>query len=134
MATKRTIAIIGALEEKGREVIQILAQTNYRLLLFYKETEQPELAGEPLEQQHPQLEKEWISCLVEASWEADIIVIAAPVEEQAKVAADIKAVVTGKPVILVNETYAGNALEESLPYSPVFSVAASKITELIQNI
>ena len=128
MATTRTIAIIGALEEKGREAIQALADKNYRLLLFYKAT--GELAAA-----QPQLDKEWISCPVEACWEADIILIAAPPEEHAKLAADIKAVATGKPVIILGkEDETGNKLVTALPHSHVISACPDKLEGLLKNL
>lgn len=132
MATKKTIAIIGALEEKGREAIQYLTGQNYRLLLFYKETEDPAPAKK---QTNGSPETEWISCPVEASWEADIIILAISQEEQQEVISGIKVFLTGKPVIdLGNEAGTVKELETSLPHSDIFSVLPQDIDKLIQHI
>lgn len=130
MATKKTIAIIGALEEKGREVVQYLAKEDYHLLLFYKETEDP---AQKQTDNSPGME--WISCPVEACWEADIVVLAIPSEEQEEVVSGIKTVLTGKPVIDVrNEVNAVKELETSLPHSKIFSALPHNIDTLIQHI
>lgn len=130
MATKKTIAIIGALEEKGREVVQYLAKEDYHLLLFYKETEAP-----AQKQTTDSPEMEWISCPVEACWEADIVVLTIPSEEQQEVVSAIKTVLTGKPVIDVsNEVNAVKELETSLPHSNIFTILPQNIDKLIQQI
>ena len=135
MSTKKTIAIIGALEEKGRKSVDQLAGAEVRLLLFYKESEDPIATQQELAAQYPELDAVWISCPIEASWEADIIVLAIPPEEQPSVIASIKDVVTGKPVIeLDNEINSVRQLITSLPYSTILSASADNIKTVIQNI
>ena len=134
MTMKKTIAIIGALEKSGEETLQQLATTDHRLLLFYRGQDNPDIVKQQLISEYPQLDAEWISCPIEASWEADIIVLAVPKDEQEQLAGVIKAVVTGKPVINLHKEVAKDDLEKMFPYSDVIIADPENMAELIQTI
>ena len=92
MPTTTTIAIIGK-----TPLVHALAKGRYRLLLFGGEGEEGEL----------------MDCPVEASWEADIIVLAAQAEEMAE---KIRAVAVQK-IVLSNGSL--EVLQTLLPHSKV---------------
>jgi predicted dinucleotide-binding enzyme len=110
MATKKTIAIIGASGNMGSAIAKSLATSQYRLL-----------------------DAEIIGCAADASWEADIIIAAVPFAAEKELAEKIRQVATGKIVISIsnplNETYTGlvtdgntssaEELQKLLPHSKV---------------
>ena len=102
---KETVAIIGAAGDMGAAVALGLAQTGYRVLLA-DEIERHALLYVKLHLlackirfKAPQADVEVVTSGREASWEADIIVLAIPGEAEAGMASRIKDVVTGKVVI-----------------------------------
>src|SRR5687768_15674891 len=97
MPTKKTIAIIGATGQIGAAIAKSLSKIDqYNLLLMSNfqdtlfdlktEIEKSEAASDVL----------ITSCAREASWEADIIIVATPYENQKEVANNIREVATGK--------------------------------------
>lgn len=131
MQTKQTIAIIGATGKMGSAIAKSLAKANYRLLLMG--TEESKLQA--LHQQIKQVCKDvdWMLCPIEASWEADIIILAVPYVAEKELARQIAAVAAGKIVIsvsnpitpdftgslLADHTSAGEELQQLLPHSKV---------------
>lgn len=111
MRTKQTIAIIGAAGNMGSAISKSLAKGNYRLLLkANKQEELVKLANE-IKNSNPAADVETIACPTEASWEADIIILAVPFEAEKEIAEKIKEVANQKIVISIanplNQTYDG---------------------------
>ncbi len=111
MQTKQTIAIIGANGNMGSAISKSIAKGPYRLLLKGSNQEALDELVTEITIQHPDAEVEAILCSTEASWEADIIILAVPFGAEKEVAARIKDVANQKMVISIsnplNETYDG---------------------------
>ena len=113
MNTKQTIAIIGASGNMGSAISKSLSKGNYRLLLFS--------AAADLEA---------LECPTDASWEADVIILAVPFQAEKELAEKIREVANQKIVISIanplNEAYDG------LVTSPDTS-AAEELQKLLPN-
>lgn len=111
MQTKRTIAVIGATGNMGSAISKALAKSNDRLLLFSREVECVNRLADELKETNASADVDTIQCAVDASWEADIIILAIPYEKEAEVASKIKEVASQKIVISIsnplNSTYDG---------------------------
>ncbi|MBC7828512.1 MAG: NAD(P)-binding domain-containing protein [Chitinophagaceae bacterium] len=98
---KKTIAIIGATETIGAIIAKNLSRGNYRLLLFGHDQAQLQGVAEGIKEVNPAADIDCISCLVDASWEADIIISAVPAGAEEQVAKKIREVATQKIVISI---------------------------------
>jgi len=111
MKTKQSIAVIGSTGNMGSAISGSLAKGNYRLLLFSKNLEASQSLANDINATNPLAEVEAIECSRQASWEADIILLAVPFGAEAELAAKIKEVANQKIVISIsnplNETYNG---------------------------
>jgi len=111
MNTKQTIAIIGATGSMGTAISKSLAKGNYRLLLFSSKTEQLQALASQIQTLHPLADVIVSQCPTDASWEADIIILAVPYQAQQELAGKIKQVANQKIVISIanplNVTYDG---------------------------
>jgi predicted dinucleotide-binding enzyme len=132
MAQKQTIAIIGATGKVGSAIAKCLSVENYRLLLMADEPDKLNMLCATLKQPSAIAEIESLSCAKEASWEADIVIIATPYEEVTEVAKRIREVAIGKIVISVSqpldmnvnaainsESSSAEELQKLLPHSKV---------------
>lgn len=133
MATKKTIAIIGATGRMGSALGKALAKGPYRLLLLGSHPEKLTALSEEILSSVPGADLECAHCPTEASWEADIIIPAVPYEAEKEVAEKIREVATRKIVLSIsnplNQTYnalhtqtgksAGEELQERLPHAYV---------------
>ena len=133
MSTKQTIAIIGATGNMGSGIAKSLSKGNNRLLLFAQHSDKVQTLVEEIKKGNPSAEAEAIACPTNASWEADIIILAVPYAAEKEIAAKIKDVANQKIVISIsnplNETYnglvtapdisAGEELQKLLPHSKV---------------
>src|SRR5690349_12904556 len=101
MQTKQTIAIIGATGNMGSAIAKSIAGGPYRLLL--KGNKQAELDSlvKDIQSKHPNAEVESAVCPTEASWEADIIIMAVPFEAEKEIAPMIKEVANQKIVVSI---------------------------------
>ncbi len=122
MAYKKSLAIIGAATHTGAAVARSMF-ASYRLLLMDSSAEM--LAS--LEQQILHLNKsaevEAVLCSKEASWEADIIVVAVNKEQLQAVAEKVKDVTTCKPVVhFISDTGDTTDLQTLLPHAKVVDV------------
>ena len=102
MSTK-TIAIIGATGSIGLAVATGLAKENYRLLLFAREPKALASVARAIKDKVPGADIESMGCAVNASWEADIIIITVPLAEQEQFANEIEPFTNRK--ILINISY-----------------------------
>jgi predicted dinucleotide-binding enzyme len=121
MAVVKTIAIIGATETMGSAIARSLSKSNpYRLLLMSDEPEKLADLRTEIEKNAQHQEVFAMSCAREASWEADIIIVATPYESEKEIAEKIREVATGKIVISISNllNQSGNELATSSDTSP----------------
>lgn len=130
MQTKQTIAIIGATGNMGSAISRSLSKGNYRLLLRANDSEKLEGLVNEIKTANASADIEGISCPVDASWEADIIIAAVPYEAQEEVAQKIREVANQKIVISIanplNDTYNGLVTEPG-------TSAAEELQKLLPN-
>lgn len=111
MSTKQTIAIIGATGNMGSALAKTLSKGNNRLLLFANNQEKVKTLVDEIKSSNKHADIEGIECPTNASWEADIIVLAVPYSAEKEIAAKIKEVANQKVVISIanplNESYSG---------------------------
>lgn len=133
MATKKTIAIIGASGKMGSAIAKNLANGNYRLLLFANQKNKIHALANEIKKANPSADVDCVGCPFDASWEADIIIPAVKYETEHEVAEKIKEVATQKIVISISnplnstfdglltgsETSAAEELQKQLPDSKV---------------
>ena len=126
MGTVRTIAIIGATEEGAAAIVRSLAKNNFRLLLIANDHHKASALKDGLENEGAKAELLVMECAREASWEADIIVVATPYDAYAEIAGRIRPVATGKVVISIPGSVASSSgasaaeeLQKLLPYSKI---------------
>ncbi|MGZ3938028.1 MAG: NADPH-dependent F420 reductase [Flavisolibacter sp.] len=129
MASKKTIAIIGATGNMGSAIARSLAKGNYRLLLFGRDHEKVQHLIDEIKDTNPDADIDSMGCPFDASWEADIIIPAVEYKVEKEVAESIKDVATQKIVISIsnplNESHDGlvtapdtSAAEELQAYLP----------------
>lgn len=134
MQYNNTIAILGAGSELGQLIAQKIAGT-YRLLLMDRSEVQLNQLKEVLVNQQPKAEIELVVCSKDASWEGDIIIIAADQEnEQEAIAKKINEVTTCKTVIQVKHASKNAAsLQRFLPYSKFISVDWANTAAIVEG-
>ena len=127
---RSTIAIIG-LEKTGYELAIRLVNGPFRLLLVDQDSSKALALAEHIWQTIPTADVEAIDCQVDASWEADIIVLAVSESVKKKLVNQIRDVATCKIVIslLSNDSQneyvtikSSQHLHQWLPNSKVVSV------------
>ena len=116
MHTPQTIVIIGT-GATGKGIAANLAGSRYRVLLCGHDFPETSSFVEELQAAHRYYDIEALSCSFEASWEADIIILAISAAHQPEVAARIRKVANQKVVITISEN--GPALQQLLPYSKI---------------
>lgn len=103
MATRKTIAIVGATGNMGSAIAKSLSGTSrHRLLLMASDQDKLNELKQHLESAGSSTEVDTLTCVKDASWEADIIIIAAPYEAERNIAEKIREVATGKIVISIS--------------------------------
>lgn len=136
MATLKTIAIIGVGEKKGSAIARTLSRNSYRLLLIADEYENALSLKKELEDAGTSAELVVMECAKEASWEADIIILATRRETEREVAEKIRKVSIGKVVIsssipgtseygellMAPNQSAAEDLQKLLPYSKIVKI------------
>ena len=130
MKTKQTIAIIGATGNMGSAISKSLAKGNYRLLLKSPEQDKLDKLVKEIKGTMSTADVEAMECPTEASWEADVIILAVPFEAEQQITKMIKDVANQKIVISIanplNETFNG------LVTAPDTS-AAEELQKLLPN-
>jgi 8-hydroxy-5-deazaflavin:NADPH oxidoreductase len=130
MQTKQTIAVIGATGNMGSAISKSIAKGPYRLILKANKQEELDALVAEIKSKTPNADVEAAVCPTEASWEADIIILAVPFGAEKGLAEKIKEVANQKIVISIanplNETYNG------LVTSPDSS-AAEELQKLLPN-
>lgn len=103
MAAIKTIAIVGATGNMGSAIAKSISKSrNYRLLLMSNEPEKLVALKKEVEKTAQHEEVFALSCAKEASWEADIIIVATPYASEREVAEKIREVAIGKIVISIS--------------------------------
>ncbi len=126
MAHKQTVALIGAASTTGKAIAAHLAAM-YRLLLMDAGTNDLEALQNAIAAANNQADTEVVTCCKDASWEADIIVVANDGEGIQELAETMKEVATCKPVIhfTTNDNLLAY-LQPLLPYAGVVAVLLSQ--------
>lgn len=139
VSVKKTIAVIGTSSKRVSTIAKSLMAEHYRVLLLVDGDSNLATLAEFVNS-NPGSDAELINCLIDASWEADIIVIALDADKELEVAASIKEVASCKLVISLafNQAASGclsslfvqettERLQQALPHSRVIKVFNSKI-------
>jgi 8-hydroxy-5-deazaflavin:NADPH oxidoreductase len=130
MQTKQTIAVIGASGNMGSAISKSLSKGNNRLLLFANEKEKVDTLVQDIQSNNATADVEALECPTDASWEADVIILAVPYQAEKEIIMKIKEVANQKIVISIanplNETYNG------LVTAPDTS-AAEELQKLLPN-
>ncbi|WP_345243566.1 NADPH-dependent F420 reductase [Nibrella saemangeumensis] len=130
---KSTIAIIGATGNMGSAIAKSLANGSYRLLLCANDFPTVQELAQTIKTDTPSADVEAIVCSRNASWEADIIILATPYQAEQEIAETIQEIASQKIVVSianpVNESYSGlvtapdtsaaEELQKRLPHSKV---------------
>lgn len=130
MKTKQTIAVIGATGSMGAAISKSLSKGNYRLLLCANDQHKIQALAGQIKAAYASADIEEMDCQVQATWEADIIILAVPFEAEKAVAEKIKEMANQKVVISIanplNSDYNGLV-------TPPDTSAAEKLQELLPN-
>lgn len=130
MRTKQTIAVVGASGNMGSAISKSLSKGNYRLLLCANDQEKVQALVQEIKNSSVSADVESVDCSVNASWEADVIILAVPFQVEKDIAEKIREVANQKIVISIanplNETYNG------LVTAPDTS-AAEELQKLLPN-
>ena len=130
MQTKQTIAIIGASGNMGSAIAKSLAKGNYRLLLHAKDLAEAQALSDNIKAANPIADIEPVACNYNASWEADIIILALPYSAEKEISEKIKEVANQKIVITianpVNENFDGMVTDST-------TSAAEELQKLLPN-
>ena len=128
MTPIKTIAIVGATGQMGSAIARSLARSDtYRLLLMARQPGKLANLKSELEQNAPGTEVLSLSCAKEASWEADMIIVATSYEDEREVADKIREVATGKIVISISNPLNGS-------YSDLLTSPDSSAAEELQKL
>jgi 8-hydroxy-5-deazaflavin:NADPH oxidoreductase len=130
MSHKKTVAVIGATGNVGSAISKCLSLTSNRLLLMANERDQLELLLSEIKSSSPSAEIEGITCAKEASWEADIIVVATSSDEGKAIAERIREVAIGKIVISVSQPIDGYL---NIAANPSNISAAEELQQLLPH-
>jgi NADPH-dependent F420 reductase len=130
MSTKQTIAIIGATGNMGSAIARALSRSKHRLLLFANHADKVQALTDAIHFSNPLGDVEAITCPTNASWEADVIILAVPHAAEKEIAAKIKDVANQKVVISIGNPL--NATFNALTTAPGTS-AAEELQRLLPN-
>ena len=130
MAHNKTIAIIGATGNVGSAIAKCLSVTSNRLLLMSNEAEALAQLISEIRLTSPTVEIETATCAKEASWEADLIVVASSSIEGKEIAERIREVAIGKIVISVSQPINGCL---NIVASPSNISAAEELQQLLPH-
>lgn len=121
---------MGATGNMGSAISKALVKGNNRLLLFSTEKEKAAVLADVIRQEQPTADVEAIGCQVDASWEADIIILAVPYEAETAIAEKIQDVARQKIVISISNPL--NATYDGLVTAPGTS-AAEELQQLLPD-
>ena len=117
MYTPQTIVIIGA-GEIGKGITRGLSNGHDRVILCDNDFEATESFTKKLQAQQPAYKVEALECSYEATWEADIIILAlSSCPDRQEIAKKIQAVANQKIVIVADD--AREELQQLLPHTKI---------------
>jgi NADPH-dependent F420 reductase len=133
MNTKQVVAVIGASGNMGSAIAKAISKGNYRVLLQSENLSKVQCVVDEIRKNNPGSDVDVVVHPMDASWEADIIILAIPYVAEKNVAQDISEVVNQKIVISVSNPVnasctalltspcasAAEELQNRLPYSKV---------------
>ena len=124
MSVKKTIAIVGATESKASDIVYQFAKSDFRLLLISNDVTSLSLLSENIMSTNPQAEIDFVECVKDGCWEADVIILATSFDEEKYVAELMKEVATQKIVVSISdERNSHDALQQILPHSKLVKVS-----------
>ncbi|KAA9040945.1 hypothetical protein FW778_02590 [Ginsengibacter hankyongi] len=127
MAEKKTIAVIASTNERATVVVKNISIANYHLLLLSKYPNQFEQLSVSLQSAHTGPEFEIVDCMKDGCWEADIIILNIPQEEEKAVGELIREVSVQKIVVSFSQgknQFESDALQNKLKYSKIVNALA----------
>ena len=127
MAEKKTIAVIASTNERATAVVKNISIANYHLLLLSKYPNQFEQLSVSLQSAHTGPEFEIVDCMRDGCWEADIIILNIPQEEEKAVGELIREVSVQKIVVSFSQgenEFESDALQNILKYSKIVNAFA----------
>ncbi|MGN6603821.1 MAG: NAD(P)-binding domain-containing protein [Ginsengibacter sp.] len=132
MASKKTIAIVGANGKTGRAIVNRFSGVPHRLLLVSDQFDELHQLVATLIEKKTIAEIEALECVKDSCWEADIIVMAVEPTEEKEVGELMKEVATQKEVVVVSDMeHKCDALKKVLPYSKVIKAKLDVETNTI---
>ena len=117
--SKRTIAIIGATEKIGSVFSKNLAKANYRLLLFDHNEKKLNALVNEIKTSSPSADIDYMNCVANASWEADIIIPGVAFGNEKELAEKVKPFANRKVII----NFSSEDLQKILPGAVVVKVS-----------
>src|SRR5665213_3259438 len=96
MSVKKSIAIVGATEKIGEEIAMQFMNSNCSLLLISNNTDKLDDLAKRINDKKPKAEINFIQCVKDGCWEADIIILTVLFDEEKKIAEMMKEVATQK--------------------------------------
>jgi pyrroline-5-carboxylate reductase len=128
MLHKETIAVIGATSERGKIIVEQLLHVPFRMLLMDEDVEKLEALQQRFALLNSEADIDIVQCCREASWEADIILIAKEQNSIEETAKKIKEVATTKIVIYLaaDNNNQFDYLQRLLPDSKLVQVHLTK--------
>ena len=130
MNTKQVVAVIGASGNMGSAFARNLSKGNYRILLRSSKTDGVQSLLNEIKNNRFSADVEIVDDDIEASWEADVVILAVPYAAEKKVAETIRRVVNQKVVISIS-----NPLNEDCDglLTPPGISAAEELQRLLPN-
>lgn len=128
LSAKKTIAIIASSAKKTIAVANKILLNNFRLLLLSKYPHQFMKLSKAIREGQIDSETELIHCVKDGCWEADIIMIDIPHDEEKEIAELIKEVATQKMVISFSENendFKNEELFNLLKYAKVIKILSN---------
>jgi 8-hydroxy-5-deazaflavin:NADPH oxidoreductase len=102
MNTKQVVAVIGASGNMGSAFARSLSRGNYRILLRSSKTNAVQSLLNEIKNNRFSADVEIVDDDIEASWEADVVILAVPYAAEKKVAETIRSVVNQKVIISIS--------------------------------
>ena len=132
MSVKKSIAIVGATEKIGEKIALQFMNTNCSLLLISNDSDKLGYLEKKIGDKKTKAEINFVQCVKDGCWEADIIMLAVPCGEKRTVAELMYEVATQKIVVVFsNEETDTEELSKYLPHSKVVRVSGNIISKSI---
>lgn len=132
MSIRKSIAIVGVTEKTGEEIALQFVNSNCFLLLISNDSDRLDHLEKKIGDKKYKAEINFVQCVKDGCWEADIIMLAVPCAEKKGVAELMHEVATQKIVVVFsNEERDAEELSKFLPYSKLVRVSGDIHTKSI---